>query len=180
MTVIRDPLTADGVRVTKDGHLTTVAITESGFEHASEEDGAAFSWASSYGASAAEEVISIQNDDNDRHLHISHIEVGSDLASLFTLFEVTSGTPAGTTITAQNLNLDSGKVAEETSFGNASVTGSLSGNNLGFVYVPASQSKTIELLSGLILAKNDIIAITQGSSGICAVNIYGFYSDLPD
>ncbi len=179
MTVIRDPLTGDGVRVTKDGHATVVAITETGFEHASEEEGLAFSWVSSFGALAGEETISIQNDDNDRHLHISHVEYGNDLATLLTFFEVTSGTPGGTSITAQNLNLASGKVAEETAFGNLAVTGSLSGNNLGLGYVPASQSVRFDWLSGLILAKDDKFAITQGSSGICAVTVYGFYSEEP-
>ena len=180
MTVIRDPSTNVGQNVTKDGHAEVLAIIEAGFEHASEESGLAFSWASTYSATAADEIISIQSDDNDRHLHISHIEVGGASTALFTLFEVTSGTPAGTTITAQNLNLDSGRVAEETSFGNAAVTGSLTGNTLSVKHVPANDSVLMNVKAGLILSKNDIIAITVGSNSVVAVTIYGFYSDLPD
>ena len=180
MTVIRDAATGTGLTITEDGHAEVVAIIESGLEHQSEENGLAFSWVSTYSATAADEIISIQNDDNDRHLHISHIEVGGASTALFTLFEVTSGTPAGTTITAQNMNLDSGKVAEETAFGNAAVTGTLTGNTLAVKHVPANDSRLMDLKSGLILAKNDIIAITVGSNSVVAVTVYGFYSDLPD
>lgn len=180
MTIIRDPQTGVGQNVTKDGYAKVLAIIEAGFEHASEENSLAFSWASTYSATAADEIISVQNDDNDRHLHISHIEIGGASTALFTLFEVTSGTPGGTPVTAQNLNLDSAMVAEETAFGNAAVTGSLSGNTLAVKHVPANDSILINTKSGLILAKNDIIAITVGSNSVVAVTIYGFYSDLPD
>ena len=180
MTVVRDPRTGIGQNVTRDGHAEVLAVIEAGMEHASEEDGLAFSWPSTYSATAADEIISIQNDDNDRHLHITHIEVGGASAALYTLFEVTSGTPAGTPITAQNLNLDSGKVAEETSFGNAAVTGSLSGNTLAVKHVPANESRLLNVKAALILAKSDIIAITVGSNSVVAVTVYGFYSDLPD
>ena len=180
MTVVRDPRTGTGQTVTKDGHAEVRAIIEAGFEHASEESGLAFSWASTYSATAADEIISIQNDDNDRHLHLTHIEIGGASTALFTLFEVTSGTPAGTTITAQNLNLDSGKVAEETSFGNAAVTGSLAGNTLAVKHVPANDSVLLNIKAGLILAKNDVVAITVGSNSVVAVTIYGFYSEDPE
>ncbi len=174
--VLEDPATGRGMNVTSDGHGEVVAITEAGFEHASEKDGLSFSWNSTYSATGGQEIISIQNDDNDRHLHIVSVMVSSDTSSLFTLFEVTSGTPAGTTITGQNLNLDSGKVAEETAFGNASVTGGLSGNTLSLAYVATGDSEMMHLDSALILAKNDVVAVTLATSGVAAITVNGFYS----
>ena len=179
MTVTRDPVTGTGQKVTSQGQAVVRAITETDIENASNE-GLAFSWSSTYSATGGQEIISLQNDDAGRHLHISRIQISTDTASLFTLLEVTSGTPGGTGITAQNLNLDSGKAAEETAFGNASVTGSLTGNILELLRVGADGIGLMDLQSSLILAKNDIVAITMATTGVPAVTIFGHYETLSE
>ena len=94
------------------------------------------------------------------------------------IIEVTSGTPAGTSITAQNINLVSGVVADETAFGNAAVTGSLSGNTLYRVQTSANDVAEIRA-QGLILGKNSIIAITahflDGGTATTTVSVIGHY-----
>jgi len=80
--------------------------------------------------------------------------------TVWTLFEVTSGTAGGTTITPVNLDLNSGIIAQATCFGNAAVSGTLSGTTLG--YGVANHDIEAEMLveGSLILAENDEIAIT--------------------
>ena len=86
------------------------------------------------------------------------IEFGAGTTTEWQVIEVTSGTAGGTTITGQNYNLSSGVVAEETAFGNAAVTGGLTGNTLLRLRTNANDTFS-QSTQGLILGKNDEVAI---------------------
>ena len=89
---------------------------------------------------------------------------------------MTSGTAAGTTLTYQNPNLDSGISNNGTFFGNASVTGSLSGNALFGVSVLANTQHDTFLEGSLQLANTDEIAITvTGTSPTVYITVIAFW-----
>jgi hypothetical protein len=162
--------------VNQDNQLVVRAISQPDIEFVSEEKGRAFSWTSTFTTGGAnQEIISIKNTDTTRDLVIKEIVVSSSVNQVWTLFEVTSGTATGTTITAQNLNLGSGKVASSTAFGNAEVTGSLSGNNLLYACSPAVEEVELDIMGSLILGLNDEIAITASSAGTVYATVLGFY-----
>jgi len=162
-----------------DKQLLTRAVTESDLEYASEAKGKAYSWSSSYAATAAQEVISIKNTSTSDNLIIDEVAVANTVAGVFTIFEVTSGTAAGTGVTGQNLNLGSGKSADATAFGNASVTGSLSGNVLLYESVAANTGALLDLKGSLVLGQDDEIAITASATGTVYVTVIGHYK-TPD
>jgi hypothetical protein len=161
--------------VNNDKHLETRAVTESDLEFASESKGKAYSVSSTYAATGGQEVLSFKNTSQTDCFIVDEITVGSSVATAFTLFEVTSGTAGGTSITPQNLNLGSGNNAAATAFGNASVTGSLSGNTLLLDTVPANTSILLDLRGALILGQDDEIAVTTSATGTVYVTIIGHY-----
>ena len=152
------------------------ALTESPMEHASRKYGDAAVWTSTYSATAGQEVIAIENDEPERRLRITRLRLSNTVDCLWTLFENTAtGPPAGTGITYVNPNLASGVQRAEDSFGNASVTGSLSGNALLLVNTLAEVSQEIFLEGSIVLGKDDIIALTADASGVVAVTMMGFW-----
>ena len=145
-------------QVDSEGHLVVDAITLSELAHQSDAHGLAISITSTYLTTvASQEIISFQNT-ADENFHLNSVTVGSSIANTFALIEVTGGTPAGTTITAQNLNLVSGVAKAHSAFGNGDVT-ALTGNILGKWRVPASEAMTFDLQDAIILGTNDIIAV---------------------
>lgn len=176
MTTLNDPLTQTAVRVTRDGEQLTLAITEPEIEFVSHEKGLAFSLHSSYSLTGGEEALSLQNDNADLDIIIEELSVSTSASGLVTVFEVTSGTPGGTPITPKNLNLGSAVVAEATAFGNASVTGSLSGTIIEEHDIGTSDPYDFKFGGSLIIPKNKIIALTFATTGIVHVNMILYYS----
>ena len=165
--------------VTDDHQLKITGSVESDLEYASEVNGKAYSWSSSFATAGTDvEVISIKNTSSSDVLVIDEIVVCATGACVFTLFEVTSGTAAGTTITGQNLNLSSGLSAPATSYGNAAVTGSLSGNTLGYQCVTAGDSTILDTKGGLVLGQDDEIALTASANTTVYVTLIGHYKEL--
>ena len=120
--------------------------------------------------------MSIKNTEADEELHITRIVFSSDANARFTLFEVTSGTAAGTTLNYENPNLDSGTQKSGTFFGNNAVTGSLAGNTLMDICVLASTTVNLFLEGSLQLANGDEIAITvTGTTPTIYVTVIGFW-----
>lgn len=156
--------------------LLTRAVVESDLEYASEANGKAFSWSSSFATGGTGiEVLSIKNTSAADNLIIDEIVVAAAAACVFTLFEVTSGTAAGTTLTAKNLNLGLGTSAEATSFGNASVTGSLSGDTITYAACGASAQEVLDIKGALVLRQNDEIALTASANTTVYVTVIGHY-----
>ena len=162
-------------KVTTDNRIRTDGISEGPLEHASNLGDGAFFY-STYSATAADEILSIKNGESEKELHITRMLITATDEALFTVFEVTSGTASGTTLTYQNPNLDSGTQNNGTFFGNAAVTGSLSGNTLFTVGVSAASVQTDIFLEGaLILANGDEIAITCDGTVTPYLTVIGFW-----
>jgi len=161
--------------VDDDDRLKVKAVSSTDIEFASEDKGKAFSWSSSYAATGGDEVLYIKNTSQTEKLIISEVIIAASAACTFTLFEVSSGTAAGTVVTGQNLNLGSGNSASASAFGNASVTGTLTGNALSFGSVPASSGITLDLKSSLVLGQNNEIAITASATSTVYVTVLGYF-----
>lgn len=165
--------------VTDDHQLKVIGAVESDLEYASEVKGKAYSWNSSFATGGTGvEVISVKNTSSTDILVIDEIVVCAVAACVFTLFEVTSGTAAGTTITGQNFNLSSGLSASATAYGNAAVTGSLSGNTLAYECVTAGDSTILDTKGGLVLGQDDEIALTASANTTVYVTLIGHYKVL--
>ncbi len=170
--------TGSGVlaKVNSENQLFTRSVSDGPLEDASEKGRAAYFY-STYSPSTGDEIISIKNTESTEELHITRIIYSCTVATTFTLFEVTSGTAAGSTLTYQNPNLNSGTAKSNTSFGNASVTGSLAGNNLITTRLAADSSFELFIEGSLVLLNGDEVAITATTSGspIIYITIIGFW-----
>ena len=175
MSVIKSGGDGNVADVTNDKQLKTASVTESSLEFASKEKKKAYSWSSSYAATGGQEVISIKSTASSDQLIIDEVVVGSSVANVFTLFDVDSGTAAGTTVLGKNLNLNSGNTASATAFGNASVTGSLTGSVIAYEGVVANEFATLDLLGSVVLSQNSEIAITASATGTVYVTVFGHY-----
>lgn len=120
------------------------------------------------------EVISIQNTDA-KHFHISRIFLASSVITVWDLFEVKSGTPAGTVLNFVNPNIDSGKVNTATSFGNNAVTGSVAGDTIILTQTLADVGIEIFVEGMIILGTNDTFAIAADANGTVRVSVVGFW-----
>ena len=162
-------------KVDRDSRLFTRAVSEGPLEEAAAERGYAAFWASTFATSGADETtISIKNTDA-KALHIERIFVAALAACKWTLFEVISGTAAGTELTPVNSDLGSAVVNNETSFGNAEVTGALTGNTMFIASTVADAMAEIYLEGSLILQNGDEIAISASAITTVYVNIIGFW-----
>lgn len=164
-------------KVDERNRLHTEAVATSPLENQSEINGTAAFFNSTYSATGGQEVIYIQNTEASDKLHIQRLVISSSAASLFTFFEVTSTTAAGgTALTPINPNLGSAVTKNENSFGNASVTGSLSGTTLlaGSIGV-ALIDYPYEFDAAVILGNLDAVALTLTTTGVVFVHIQGFW-----
>jgi len=161
-------------QVDSEGHLVVDAITLSELAHQSDSHGLAISITSTHLTTvASQEILSFQNT-ADENFHLSNITFGSSIANTFALIEVTGGTPAGTTISGQNLNLISGVAKSHVAFGNADA-GALTGNILGKWRVPASQAMTFNLEDAIILGTNDTVAVEVFVVASVEITLTGFW-----
>ena len=165
------------VKVNSSGRLEVAAFSESAIQDAADL-GNAYTITSTYNATAGQEVIYIQNTSASLHFHVVNISVGNTADSLWTLFKVTSATVAGgTALTERNRNLSSSDNAPMNSFGDAEVTGTLTGNTLDHWYTLANATPFVyPFRGGLRLDENNAIALTVDANGIVAVTIVGFFS----
>lgn len=176
MTQIFDPLASNGMRVTKDGEALVKAIGVPESEFVSHEKGLAFHAASTYSLTGDQEAISLQNDDPDQDIIVEDIVVSTSASGVVTVFEVTTGTPGGTTVTPHNLNLGSAVIAQATAFGNATVTGSLSGITIAAHDIGTSIPFDFKFGGKLIIPKNSVIAVTFAETATVFVNIIFYYA----
>ena len=173
-------LSGDLPDVNADHQMLISGPVESDLEYASETKGNAYTWVSTFATGGADvEVISIKNTSEANCLIIDEIIVGASAACIFTLFEVTSGTAAGTSITPKNINTSSGNAAVHTSFGNAAVTGSLAGDVIAYDGVSAaSEFTTLDTHGGVVLGQNGHYAITASANATVYVTVIGHYKSV--
>ena len=163
--------------VSTDNRLDVSARVNPREYYVSRDTGQAYAWTSTDATSAAEESISVQNTSTDKNLFIRKIIFAGVQATVHAVLLVTSGTPAGTVITGVNLNKGSSNTAAATSFGDATVTGTVDGDIIAQVYHVALGSVTIEFDGTVILGQDDTIAVrtVAGTDGIVYITIEGWY-----
>ena len=169
MSIWQDPLKGNAARVTTDGEGLVLAVTQPEEEFISHEKEKSFVLASAYSATANDEVVFLCNDDASDEIIVTDIIVSADAACCFTIFRPTSGTAGGTTVAPVNLFLGSSITAEATAYGNAAVTGSLTGDTLGSVEVGASDPFDFKFGGSLVIPKNESIAVTVDTT--CAIKV---------
>jgi hypothetical protein len=168
------------VDVNGDKQLLISGPVETDLEYASESKGKAYTFTSTFATGGTDvEVISIKSDSPTDCLIFDEIIVGASAACIFTLFEVTSGTAAGTTITGKNINTASGNAANVTAFGNAAVTGSLAGDAIAYTGVSAaSEFKPLDTKSGIVLGQNGHYAITASANATVYVTVIAHFKTV--
>lgn len=163
-------------KVDTENRALVRAISTGPLEERSEDFGDAAFFYSTYDTGGTnEEVISIKNTETEKRLHITRMSVGSAVAQIWTLFEITSGTPAGTVLTYLNPNLASGVANSVVAFGNAEVTGTVAGDTITDVVTLAGTQKELFFEGSIILGLNDGIALTASADGVIHVTIIGFW-----
>lgn len=165
--------------VDSDSNLAVRAVIELDFEHVSEHERQAYVATSTFSATAAQEIISLQNTSSTLNLHVERIVISTSASGIFTTFRITSATAAGgTAVTPVNLFLGSANAAAAAAFGNADVTGGLSGDTVDAQDVGTEAPYTREYNGALILPQNEAIAITAATNGIIFVSIYFFFEEF--
>jgi len=168
-------------KVNDENKLETNAVSEPSFLYHNHEEGNAYVWNfPSYDAGAGDTVMFIRNDSNDP-LHIHHIYLYTDNASLVTVHTISDGeVPAGTAVTGVNINRMSGNVALATAKQNE--TGNVGqGTILQTEYAESDTPLTLLKEDGyeIILGKNDCIAIdlVTASTAVTFGHIVGYFHD---
>ena len=164
--------------VNSRNQLLTRSVAEGPLEDAVHIGNAAY-WNSTFALGSTNvEAIYIQNTESDLNLHITRFQVSSTVDTIWTLFEVTSSTAAGgTVIAAVNPLISSGVARSENAFGDAPVTGGLSGITLFSFSTLAKATEHFFLEGSLTLGNTDAIALTADADGTVHVNFQGFWSD---
>ncbi len=177
MAIIQDGGNANPAAQTSlDGRLNVSSRSDSRAYYNSRDLEQTYFWTSSYSATTGDEIIYIKNTSPTLNLYIKSVVVGGVLTGLFEVIHVHDGTATGTTITGKNPNLTSGNAAAATAFGNAAVTGTLTGERIAIIRTIATDSLSIEIHDTLILGQNDEIAVTYtGGTSIVNVEIVVFF-----
>ncbi len=158
-----------------ENQLEVRAITEPDIEFISDAEGRAFTWSSTDASAAGEECIYIQNGDAIRELHIVQVWCSGDAAALWTLVGQTSGTAAGTPITAKSMNRQFSFTPLGTFLGDAEVTGTVAGDALMIKETIANTAIDLAPIGGIILGQGNAIAVFQDATNNINVTIVGFY-----
>ena len=165
--------------VDSDSNLATRAVIELDFEHVSEHERQAYVATSTYNATGGQEIIYLQNTSSTLNLHIERVVCSTAATGIFTLFRVTSASAAGGgAITPLNLFLGSANAAAVNAFGDAEVTGGLSGTTIDAQDIPTVTPYDLELNGALILPQNEAVAITAEVSGIVFASIFFFFEEF--
>jgi len=178
-TMIEGPF--GGLVESKNKHLLVQAAMQTEFEHISEDDSLSFSWSIvAADFSAAETLLLVQNDSDDKVLHISAVSFSTDNASEFDI-HLTNGAvlspTGGTLVTGVCLNQSAVKVAEAIARSNE--TGNVQGNIIWSNRIAANVEKFIPFGGAVILRKGQSIAvdITTAPTSFANCNIYGYYDE---
>jgi len=138
------------------------------------EHGQAFTWSNAtYDYDAADTILAVQNDSATKLLHIYQIHIEGDTETAFTIHCPKNVTMAGTAVTGVNLNRTSANVADATA--KADETGNSQANVIYRSLMLAKTKQIIEI-PGLVLGKNDVIAVDFTTDGGAAlVDIVGYF-----
>ncbi len=168
-------------KVNSEGQALVFAVTQSELEHESEENGAAYVWATdSLDLDVGETLLLVKNT-SDKPLHIECVKISNGAAATqfrihlpTTDVTVVAGS-GGAVITGTNLNTASSNVADASAA--TDETGNSLGNSIRTVFL-AINGEHSEDTPGLLLGKNKSIAIDCISEpGTAAATIVGHYED---
>lgn len=154
--------------IDKEGRAATRAVTEGDMAHGID-NGIGYTLYSAYSLTGGEEAISLQNDGAD--IHVERIVVSTAATGLVSVMRKTSGTPAGTTITAKNLRLGLANMPDITAFGNNSVTGTVDGDTLDAQEVPTDVPYTF-VLDGLLIPRGEVLFVRFAVTGVINATMY--------
>ena len=162
-------------KVDDNNHLNTHSVTENECHFISDEKGYTFSWSNvSYDYDAGDTILLVRNDDTDRHLHICYIDISGDTNTEVVIHCPDNITPAGTTVTAVNLNRMSGNTANATA--KADENTNSQGNIIWRGRILANTVKRVTFDACVILGYHDSIAIDFVTNGGAAdVDIIGYF-----
>lgn len=161
--------------VSNHNRLLVDTISQDRSAHFSSDHGATFSWSSTYAATGGQYVMSIKNTDTTKNLHLQKIVASNSAASIWTVSKLVSGTPAGTSITGQNMNFNSGISANTASFGNASVTGITTVEKILLFSQPANSTFAAMCDGNIIITTNQTICISPATTGTVTVTVIGWF-----
>lgn len=178
MSVIKSGSNGNVADVNEDSQLLVKSISESELEFVSEEKGNAYSWSSSFATGGTDvDVIYVENTSQTMNLVIDQIVVGAADACVFTLKKVTSGTASGTTVTGRNLNLGNGNSAPASAFGDAAVSGSLTGDTMFYDGVAANEFEVLDTKGGLVVTQDKALCVTASANTTVYVTVIGHFKD---
>jgi len=156
----------DVMDVTEEGQAITIALSKEYAVHESEDHKHLFSFHSSWTTDGAnQEVFYFENEETTLDFFVDEIILGVVATDRVTLIRRTSGTAAGTDITAVNQHLGDGQVYSYTCKGDAEVTGSVAGAIIRAYRLLANTTIEIPIKGRIIIGKNEAIAVTVESSG---------------
>ena len=172
MTVTRDPVTQDGMRVSDSGKALVEAEAAPRDFYVSRDDGQVYTVISEDAATAAnEETLYLQNTSTSKNLIIDDIIVCADAAYKARIKFVT-GTAAGSSLlTAVNLNKGSSNSAAINARGNGAVTGLTDDGDIALISCQADDTQELGLDEALILGQDDALAIESESVASVAIII---------
>ena len=164
------------VETTDQGQAQTRSEVVPEIAFHAEDHGDAFSWSNAtYDYDAADTILLVQNNDDNKLLFITDVWVYGDTASVITIHCPEGVTPTGTAVTAVSLNRSNRATP------NATAKGDETGNTQGNIVVntaihAALEGKHIDLYGAVILGYNDSIGVDYVTNGTAAwVTIWGFF-----
>jgi hypothetical protein len=118
----------------------------------------------------------LKNTSTTKLLVVDDIVCGAENASTLKLHKVT-GTASGSSITATNLNFQSGNTADATAVGSGAVSGLTSSSIIETIRIPANTTEHFAVRDAVVLGTGDAIAIEYdtGSTGDGEITIIGYF-----
>lgn len=175
----------DVAKVTKDGRLETLAITEDNVEFAAENGDTYFAPTNLKfltNTSAETSFAWLRNDSSSLELHIDSVRHSSDQSdTVFRLYKNPTTVSAATTVVPVNSNFGSGKTAEATFYTYTTAAQSFSGGDLLSGVSPAAGESEQALFGAVILGKSDtaLLSVQTPTSAQAAATLIFHYVD-PD
>lgn len=164
--------------ISTDNQLLTKSATSPLYSYYSREKGTMFHWISTYAATANDWVMTVTNNDQANYLRLNRLIFANSVAAIWSTWNITSGTPGGTRVTPINMNWSSGKVPAVAAYGNAAVTGTLTGTAVSYYAAPAANSVQSLVEGALILPVNTTWGIKTNQTGTVYVIVEGWLEPI--
>lgn len=182
---IKDPNGGDAsaLRIV-DGHALTQSFTETEFEHTSEHDSLAFTWtivAADF--EAATTLLLLQNNSDDLILHIDHIVVSTDNASIIQIHVIDAAATlsGGTAVVGFCLNRKAPRLATTLSTARSNETGNSTQGTivvapqiLASTPIPINFGGAIGLPNGAAIG----VDLVTASTSLATCTITGHYKEI--